>query len=44
MAPPEDRRSVQVQVSPTSDRLQLLEPFAAWDGQDIMDLPILVKA
>jgi len=44
VAPPEDRSSVQVQVSPTSDRLQVLEPFAAWDGEDISDLPILVKA
>ena len=33
-----------VAVSPTSDRLQLLEPFAAWDGNDILDLPILLKA
>ena len=31
-------------VSPTSDRLQLLEPFAPWDGQDYTDLPVLVKA
>ena len=29
---------------PTSDRLQLLEPFAAWDGKDFVDLPILMKA
>jgi aconitate hydratase len=36
--------SVAVAVSPTSDRLQLLEPFAPWDGNDYLDLPILVKA
>ena len=42
-APPEDRASVQVAVSPTSDRLQILEPFNEWDGQDKMDLPILIK-
>ncbi|MCU1486664.1 MAG: aconitate hydratase, partial [Actinomycetia bacterium] len=36
--------SVAVAVSPTSDRLQLLEPFAPWDGNDYVDLPILVKA
>jgi aconitate hydratase len=35
---------VQVIVSPTSDRLQLLEPFDAWDGNDYVDLPILLKA
>ncbi|KAF2149909.1 aconitate hydratase [Myriangium duriaei CBS 260.36] len=43
-APPEDRASVQVAVSPTSDRLQILEPFNAWDGKDALDLPILIKA
>lgn len=43
-APPEDRSGVNVAVSPTSDRLQLLTPFKAWDGKDPMDLPILIKA
>ncbi|KAK6442878.1 Aconitate hydratase mitochondrial [Oleoguttula sp. CCFEE 5521] len=43
-APPEDRAQVNVAVSPTSDRLQLLEPFNAWDGKDALDLPILIKA
>jgi aconitate hydratase len=43
-APPEERSQVEVQVSPTSDRLQVLEPFQAWDGKDQMDLPILIKA
>jgi aconitate hydratase len=41
--PPEDRSSVNVAVSPTSDRLQLLEPFTPWDGKDATDLPILIK-
>jgi aconitate hydratase len=44
IAPPADRSNVTVQVSPTSDRLQLLEPFPAWDGNDYIDLPILMKA
>ncbi|KAL2115039.1 hypothetical protein VTJ04DRAFT_10702 [Mycothermus thermophilus] len=43
-APPKDRASVTVQVSPTSDRLQLLSPFQPWDGKDATDLPILIKA
>ena len=43
-APPADRASVTVSVSPTSDRLQLLEPFAAWDGNDYLGLPVLMKA
>jgi aconitate hydratase len=43
-APPEDRSSVEVVVDPASDRIQLLEPFPAWDGDDLVDLPVLVKA
>ncbi|KAI9790843.1 MAG: Aconitate hydratase mitochondrial [Piccolia ochrophora] len=43
-APPEDRQQVSVAVSPTSDRLQVLEPFNAWDGKDALDIPILIKA
>jgi len=44
VAPPGDGSSVSVKVSPTSDRLQLLEPFDAWDGNDYLDLAILLKA
>jgi aconitate hydratase len=42
-APPKDRSQVSVAVSPTSDRLQILKPFEAWDGKDAVDLPILIK-
>ena len=42
-APPADGSSVSVDVSPTSDRLQLLEPFKAWDGKDLEDLTVLIK-
>ncbi|KOB63383.1 Aconitase, mitochondrial, partial [Operophtera brumata] len=34
---------VQVDVAPTSDRLQLLAPFKSWDGKDLTDLTILMK-
>ncbi|MCC5954442.1 MAG: aconitate hydratase [Acidimicrobiia bacterium] len=44
ISPPADGSSVSVKVSPDSERLQLLEPFPAWDGEDYRDLPILVKA
>jgi aconitate hydratase len=44
LAPPPGGSGVEVVVSPTSDRLQLLEPFPAWDGKDFEDLPILLKA
>ncbi len=36
--------SVQVKVSETSERLQLLKPFSAWDGKDFTDMPLLCKA
>ena len=44
VAPPADVSGVDVRVSPDSDRLQVLAPFEAWDGNDYEDLPILVKA
>jgi len=43
-APAVDGSKVQVIVSPTSDRLQLLEPFAAWNGKDMKGLKLLIKA
>jgi aconitate hydratase len=42
--PPEERADVRVDVAPTSERLQLLEPFAAWDGDDYERIPLLLKA
>ncbi|CAG8715939.1 13789_t:CDS:2 [Cetraspora pellucida] len=41
--PPKDHVSVQVQVDPKSNRLQLLQPFAKWNGKDIEQAPILIK-
>ena len=43
-APAADGSVVVVNVSPTSSRLQLLEPFAAWEGQDLKGLKLLIKA
>jgi aconitate hydratase len=42
-APAADGDSVVVAVSPTSPRLQLLQPFPLWDGNDFDALPLLVK-
>jgi aconitate hydratase len=42
--PLSDGSAVDVVVDPASDRLQLLEPFPAWDGSDYVDLPLLLKA
>lgn len=43
-APAADGSGVQVAVSPTSSRLQLLDPFAAWEGIDLKGLKLLIKA
>ncbi|SGY29057.1 BQ5605_C002g01007 [Microbotryum silenes-dioicae] len=43
-APPSDRASVNVIVSPSSDRLQVLKPFKKWNGGDPTDMPVLIKA
>ncbi|MFN4812874.1 MAG: aconitate hydratase [Bacteroidota bacterium] len=43
-APAEDGSKVKVLVSPESDRLQLLEPFKAWEGVDLKGLKLLIKA
>ena len=42
-APAADGSNVQVVVSPTSDRLQLLDPFPAWEGVDLKGLKLLIK-
>ncbi len=44
LAPKEDGSSVQVKVSPTSERLQLLDPFLPWDGNNIEGAKLLIKA
>jgi aconitate hydratase len=43
-APAKDGDKVQVAVSPTSERLQLLQPFEPWNGKDYERLPVLLKA
>ncbi len=43
-APAADGSKVQVVVSPTSERLQLLAPFTPWDGNNIMGAKLLIKA
>lgn len=44
VAPAEDPGSVEVVVRPDSERLQLLEPFPAWDGRDLTGLRVALKA
>lgn len=42
-SPPLDSCKVEVAISPSSDRIQLLEPFKPWSGKDYENLPILIK-
>jgi aconitate hydratase len=42
--PAEDGSGVVVKVAPDSKRLQLLDPFAAWEGEDLKGLKLLIKA
>jgi aconitate hydratase len=42
--PAEDGSGVEVIVSPSSKRLQLLDPFTAWEGIDLKGLKLLIKA
>jgi aconitate hydratase len=44
VAPAADGSKVEVLVDPKSPRLQLLAPFAPWDGNDFLDCPVLLKA
>jgi len=43
-APAKDGSAIQVLVSIESKRLQLLDPFAAWEGKDLKGLNLLIKA
>lgn len=42
--PPSDNaKDIEVVISPTSQRLQKLAPFKAWDGNELTDMPLLIK-
>jgi aconitate hydratase len=43
IAPPEDGRAIALKVDPHSDRLQVMEPWPAWDGKDFLDMLVLIK-
>jgi aconitate hydratase len=43
IAPPEDGSSVEVVVDPNSPRIELINPWPAWDQKDIVDAPIVMK-
>src|SRR4029079_18992575 len=43
LAPPSDGSAVVLEIAPNSERLQLLAPWARWDGADFLHLPRLLK-
>jgi len=44
VSPSENPENVDVLIDPNSDRLQKLEPFASWDGNDFTELNLILKA
>ncbi|MGA9294203.1 MAG: aconitate hydratase [Ignavibacteriaceae bacterium] len=44
VAPSKDGSNIEVVVKPDSERLQLLKPFKPWEGKDLIDLQVLLKA
>ena len=43
LAPSADGYKIEVNIDPDSTRLQKLAPFAPWDGNDYIELPLLIK-
>jgi aconitate hydratase A / 2-methylisocitrate dehydratase len=43
IAPPKDGSRVELKVDPNSQRIQLMQPWPAWDGKDFLDMPVLLK-
>jgi aconitate hydratase len=43
VAPPADGSAITLKVDPKSERLQLMEPWPAWNGQDFNEMPVLLK-
>ena len=41
--PPADGSRIEIKISPTSERLQVMHPWPAWDGKDYLDMPVLLK-
>ncbi|MDG2367571.1 MAG: aconitate hydratase, partial [Flavobacteriaceae bacterium] len=44
LAPSSDGSKIEVTVSETSERLQILEPFEPWNGENILNAKLLIKA
>jgi len=44
ITPPENSDNLEVIIDPNSKRLQRLEPFSKWDGEDFEEIPLIIKA
>ena len=44
VGPAREGSRIRIAVAPSSDRLQVLSPFPAWDGRDLLAMPLLLKA
>ncbi|MGH9280915.1 MAG: aconitate hydratase, partial [Acidimicrobiales bacterium] len=44
VAPPADGSNIEVIIRPDSERLQHLDPFPAWGGEDAIELAVMLKA
>ena len=43
LAPPENGAETAIAIDPASQRLQAMQPWPAWDGEDFADMPVLIK-
>lgn len=43
IAPSDEHKDINVEIAAGSNRLQKLEPFAPWDGEELADIPLLIK-
>jgi aconitate hydratase len=43
VAPPKDGRNIKLSVDPKSERIQLMDPWPGWDGNDLLDMPVVIK-
>ena len=41
--PPADGSDIELAVDPNSERIQLMKPWPAWEGNDFTDMPVLMK-
>src|SRR5690606_12439349 len=44
IAPVENGSMIEININPESTRLQKREPFETWDGQDVIEQPLLINA